>query len=76
MLKSSPSPLTLGLTMWLALINKMIADVREANVKSACSLGDPSLAALGTPVTTACIHTWASLPGDEIHGTQSFLWLH
>lgn len=50
----------------------MIEDVTEADLKVP---GLPSLATLGIPVTTACVHAWASLISDETHEARSPLCL-
>lgn len=52
----------------------MVADVAEADLKSASSVCFLSLVSLGIPVITACVPTWANLLGDETHEAKSFLW--
>jgi hypothetical protein len=47
--------LTVGMTMCLTLINKMIAKVTETDLKSTGLVGLPSLTALETPVTRASL---------------------
>lgn len=51
----------------------MVADVAEADLKSASSLGSLSLVSLGIPIITACLPTWTNLRGDETHEAKASL---